>query len=108
MSITLQRRSNARGRRQSNSNWSTVAVRRATAKPEETKKRRNEGTKEVLKRSGWRSVRQPDTNSVSAATRFARQGVREPQKQTAHDRVLLVFAILGLPCGRPTAGRGGP
>jgi hypothetical protein len=36
--------------------------------------------------------------------RFARQDVREQQIQTAHDRVLLVFAVLGRPGGRPEAG----
>jgi len=38
---------------------------------------------------------------ASAATRFARQAVRESQKQTAREPVLLVFVILELPGGRP-------
>ena len=46
-------------------------------------------------------VRQPDTSQASAATRFARQGAREPQKQAAGDRALFVSVVLGLPGCRP-------
>jgi len=43
-----------------------------------------------------------------AATRFARQGVRESQMQAALDHELFAFAIVELPGGRPKAGGGGP
>jgi hypothetical protein len=59
-----------------------------TVKREEAKKRRSD------KKSRLAPVRQPDIDRESAATRFARQGLREPQIQTALDPVLLVFAVL--------------
>jgi len=39
-------------------------------------------------------LRQPVTSQASAATRFARQGVRELQMQAALDHELFVFAVL--------------
>jgi len=50
-------------------------------------------------------VRQPGTDSASAVTRFARQGLREPQIQTAGDQVLLGSVIHGVPVGRPGGRR---
>ena len=45
-------------------------------------------------------------DDTSAATRVARQAVRESQIQTTRDQVLLVSAILWLPVRRPAAAGG--
>jgi len=41
---------------------------------------------------------------ASAAARFARRDVQEPQIQAALDHELFVFAVLGRPARRPEAG----
>jgi hypothetical protein len=75
---------------------------RTTISVEESKNRRIEG--ETKRENRLAPVRQPDTTEASAATRFARQGVRELQRQAALDRELCVFTVPGLPVGRPEAG----
>jgi hypothetical protein len=50
-----------------------------------------------------RRTEDPKLSFAFAATRFARQGARESQKQTAPDQRLLVSVILVLPM--PAAGR---
>src|SRR6185503_19586997 len=68
---------------------------------EETKNRRRASR---LK-PGWRPARQPGRDKASAATRFARQRVRESRIQTAPEPALLVCAILRLVWSRPKGRR---
>jgi hypothetical protein len=77
----------------------THGLRRRT---EEAKKRRRA---RLQQRTGWRQCASRSHHMASAATRFARQGVRESQMQAALDRALFAFAILGLPVSRPIGRR---
>ena len=66
-----------------------------------SKKRRNEETKENFDRQIRLAPVRRTRDSASGATRFARQEGGELQKQAAFDHVLFVFAVLRLPVRRP-------
>src|SRR4051812_27117496 len=79
--------------------------RRSRERVEESKSRRK--TRNKKHESAGATAPAGHSTRASAATRFARQSIRESHRQAAHDRRLFVCVTRGCSGGRPRAGGGG-